>query len=605
MSGISYCNNQKSMIYAINILFKVGFISLILSGLGVHAQDSKDPKKTAEDAEIGTMRAVKVVCLGTDQLNLATAVGNTEQVVKVGLADTLKSIMTSGKDRNELQKALRQLLPPVGSYFYHHLGSGFIIGDKRQYLVTNFHVANACPVNPQYGTQLGIIQPVGSQEITAIPADEILRPHSDPELQAKGLRQVHKPNVICDSDQECKIDDKIEIFEDSSGKKRTFVRLTQPKDAVHFLPDIAVLKLRSATLVPPLEMDFRAVLKTAENLEVWGFPSSSRALQQDDSNRWSSAYPFLTPSNFIRTTKYGNTQKVGLKPEELFSQDMLLISAQVHDGNSGGPLLNKEGKVVGVVTQAFTAQMGTAYGQATPVIMVKSVLDFLGITEEVLGKPVVSGSIVQPPDPCVINPKSCEPAPGDKVKNWLSTTTNQAILAIGVLCLAAACAIGWMRFSDGSKLREDEARKLREKAEQDALEVERKRIEALKKDDPIHVDMPNIAAINFSLKLSNAGATHGEIVFPTPKKMTTLIAGRDPKSAHFVFDADATDVGRLHAQFTWSESHNKLFVEDLKSTNGTFVNGTRIQNNTMVELKSGDTVDLGIAGKNRFTVRKH
>ncbi|MDP2401316.1 MAG: FHA domain-containing protein, partial [Actinomycetota bacterium] len=386
-----------------------------------------------------------------------------------------------------------------------------------------------------------------------------------------------------------------EIFEDSTGKKKTFVRLTQPKDVVHFLPDIAVLKLRTPTLIPPLEMDFRAVPKTAESLEVWGFPSSSKALQQDDSNRWSSAYPFLTPSSFIRTTKYGNTQKVGLKPEELFSQDMLLISAQVHDGNSGGPLLNKEGKVIGVVTQAFSSKMGTAYGQATPVIMVKSVLDFLGITEEVLGKSVTKPVADQAQvDPCKLQPELCKSQPVssiEKLKNWLSTTTNQAILAIGVLCLVAAGAIGWMRLSSGSHV--------------PTAPPPVPPAPTPVPPAPTQIPPSPISRLAFSLKLSNAGATRGEIAFPTPKKMATLIAGRDPKSAHFVFDADASDVGRLHAQFTWSESHNKLFVEDLKSTNGTFVNGTKIQNNTMVELKDGDTVDLGVAGKNRFTVRKH
>jgi pSer/pThr/pTyr-binding forkhead associated (FHA) protein len=54
------------------------------------------------------------------------------------------------------------------------------------------------------------------------------------------------------------------------------------------------------------------------------------------------------------------------------------------------------------------------------------------------------------------------------------------------------------------------------------------------------------------------------------------------------FILDAALVSRLHCQLT--ATANSLNVKDLDSTNGTFVNGRRIQT---AELKDGDTLSVG------------
>ncbi len=55
------------------------------------------------------------------------------------------------------------------------------------------------------------------------------------------------------------------------------------------------------------------------------------------------------------------------------------------------------------------------------------------------------------------------------------------------------------------------------------------------------------------------------------------------------FILDAALVSRLHCRFT-VRSSGELEVEDLKSTNGTFVNGTRIARSP---LSPGDLVKIG------------
>ena len=67
-----------------------------------------------------------------------------------------------------------------------------------------------------------------------------------------------------------------------------------------------------------------------------------------------------------------------------------------------------------------------------------------------------------------------------------------------------------------------------------------------------------------------------------------VVVGRDPGAADVILDQDG-DVSRRHA--TFSPSGAGLTVEDLGSTNGTFVNGHRLT--ATVPLNTGDRVELG------------
>ncbi len=78
---------------------------------------------------------------------------------------------------------------------------------------------------------------------------------------------------------------------------------------------------------------------------------------------------------------------------------------------------------------------------------------------------------------------------------------------------------------------------------------------------------------------------------PTPGATFTLqgdqlVIGRDTSSAIAINDAE---VSRKHARLTYQGG--KYVIEDLGSTNGTFVNGQRLV--SPVVLKSGDVISLG------------
>lgn len=60
------------------------------------------------------------------------------------------------------------------------------------------------------------------------------------------------------------------------------------------------------------------------------------------------------------------------------------------------------------------------------------------------------------------------------------------------------------------------------------------------------------------------------------------------RDCSFVFDT--TEVSRLHARCT--SDHHNVFLEDMGSTNGTFVNGRRLEIGEVYRLRAGDAVSF-------------
>ncbi len=83
-----------------------------------------------------------------------------------------------------------------------------------------------------------------------------------------------------------------------------------------------------------------------------------------------------------------------------FYRDMIETDAAINGGNSGGPLVNSEGKVVGVNTLIFTGGQSTTfvgYGFAIPINKVKRVVDELKRKGKV-SRDITTGLDVQPVD---------------------------------------------------------------------------------------------------------------------------------------------------------------------------------------------------------------
>ncbi|SCV04032.1 LANO_0G07734g1_1 [Lachancea nothofagi CBS 11611] len=78
-----------------------------------------------------------------------------------------------------------------------------------------------------------------------------------------------------------------------------------------------------------------------------------------------------------------------------------------------------------------------------------------------------------------------------------------------------------------------------------------------------------------------------------------LLSQVRPDNGHF----DSRVLSRNHASLSCEPFSGKIYIRDLKSSNGTFVNGNRITQSD-VELKVGDIIDLGTDIDAKFEHRK-
>lgn len=93
---------------------------------------------------------------------------------------------------------------------------------------------------------------------------------------------------------------------------------------------------------------------------------------------------------------------------------------------------------------------------------------------------------------------------------------------------------------------------------------------------------------------SNA-SNQGKLVKQDPQQLPQV----RPDNGHF----DSRVLSRNHAALSCDPATGKVYIRDLKSSNGTFVNGNRIDQND-VELKVGDVIDLGTDIDSKFEHRK-
>jgi len=84
-----------------------------------------------------------------------------------------------------------------------------------------------------------------------------------------------------------------------------------------------------------------------------------------------------------------------------------------------------------------------------------------------------------------------------------------------------------------------------------------------------------------------SGPNEGDY-YPLAKR--TLVIGRDEGCPVQLVD---DQVSRKHLQIRLDEAKGKYFALDMKSANGVFINGRRIEHSTDTELLDGDVMELG------------
>lgn len=576
---------------------------LLLATTVVHAAAQTSAQKPGQ-------QAVRVVCLAEDAKKFAD-----KDLRLLRWFGDLGDLIAGGSDiSDKVAREIKNRYPPVGRWNFVPLGTGFVVHHEKNssVIVTNWHVATACPTHRypdsiagssstahntepvSTGLSLGVIEPL-TGEIRPVLADIQVR-RSFTNEKGEVTNQAVPVKVLCkQSGERCDVH-----VPSESGKLGRLERgeFKRRQDNVQiYVPDVAVLRSRDRIQLPALVLNPLAQADPQTPMYVHGFPQVAMQIQQDSvGSRRQMAEPVVTQASFARMLSLSN-ERPGLALDDVVKAELLMLSGQVHPGNSGGPIL-VNGEVVGMVTGTFTldgrrsttvpagtlggvgedgkSAIPAGYGLAVQVADVVRVLDFFGVP---YAKTPVA-ALPRPPEPTAsasITPVlSPEPANGS-----LQNLVIGSLIGLAVLLAAVFGVVAWRK-------------------QQETNEPES---EAVKPTVVVPV-APAVLVTPQSAPAVSLHASHGPLsgafALPTPNGGLALFVGRDPKTCQVLFPDEHDIVSGMHCCFSWNAQHSALTVKDM-SSNGTFVNGKKLDRATAHALKHGDTVDLGGANLNRFT----
>jgi len=275
--------------------------------------------------------------------------------------------------------------------------------------------------------------------------------------------------------------------------------------------DLGVLQLQKNLPRPVSPLSQREYLEEAQPVYALGFPGASRS-SGGIQNALDPTISSGIISKFMPFRKGAN----------LAEFQALQTTAPINGGNSGGPLFNACGEVTGInfgsaVEAERDGRVVAAQGINLSILVdeLRRELDSLGIKYEAA------------PGPCVSSP-----AGGLPVWATLSLQALTALIALTALVLA---------FS----------RKTRDRV-----------TSRLHRFEPA---APRVLGVT--------GVHAGSCISLSSRRPCVL--GRDPRAANLVFPSEIQAVSSRHCELRWEPHNGHVFLTDLGSTNGTFLEGGR------------------------------
>ncbi len=306
--------------------------------------------------------------------------------------------------------------------------------------------------------------------------------------------------------------------------------------------DIAVLRLPE----PTTEVRALKLCKYSDNnmsatFYALGYPA--RATAGTDYERYDKSDIVTTSGMISRRTMVDET-------------DVYMLDIEITSGNSGGPLVNSNGEVVGINTFSIT---DTNYDKSNYAVCIDELTRMIDV---------------------------------DEIPYVLTTDKNVkgiiVVLAVVVadLVLIALIAVALIQ----SK-----------KSAPKVIPAAAPEKEPVNKTEYRETFADKIApTMAFTAEEVNIKCIGGPLQGQKITLKDKLVFGRDPKRCTVVFPLDTEGVSGLHCQIVLENGTIRL--TDLGSTYGTFLeNGHKIERDTAVELKRGDTFSLG-SEKNKFMV---
>lgn len=306
--------------------------------------------------------------------------------------------------------------------------------------------------------------------------------------------------------------------------------------------DIAVLRLPEPTTeVKPLKLRKYSDNNMSETFYALGYPA--RATAGTDFERYDKKDIVTTSGMISRQTMVDET-------------DVYMLDLEITSGNSGGPLVNSKGEVVGINTFSITDEN---YDRTNYAVCIDEVTRLIDV---------------------------------DEVPFTLTSDVNAkaiiVIAAVVIVDVALAAMIVISLMGPGKKALYERPAKKPERHDTDS---------DIRRTVAADSISPTVAV---SDSVSIISCISGQLKDKDFVLKDKLVFGRDPKRCKVVFPLDTEGVSGLHCQLV--KENGKIVLTDLGSTYGTYVgNGLKIDKDTPVELKKGDTFSLG-SDKNKFVV---
>jgi S1-C subfamily serine protease len=303
--------------------------------------------------------------------------------------------------------------------------------------------------------------------------------------------------------------------------------------------DLAVLEMQNPVAGVKVKFSTRQVLRDGQAVWAIGYPGAAGRMSGQDSIQ----IPTITQgviSKFFTSAKQGNSE----------ATRFMQTTAAANPGNSGGPLFDDCGRVIGINSRKALVKVVTADGREERVPLADGI-NFAIESQELLDelKGLKIGADLTSDKCGAVQVTSAGPSfPG-----WLIG------LLAGLLVLSLTRGF-------------------------------RRRRGALESPQPLQARTTLRGITGFY-----GGQSIG-------LEGITLVLGRDPHAVQLVYPDHVTEISKRHCQVRHDASTGRVMLEDLGSSNGTFLsNGKALKPGTAVELKVGDRFYLA-SPANQFEI---
>ncbi len=352
-------------------------------------------------------------------------------------------------------------------------------------------------------------------------------------------------HVICDAPENVYLI--LNSLEDSSSMIPAKVLQTWQS------PDLAILRIDTPiTERMALPLLSGNSFEVTQNVYALGFPGVS-----DNMNDNGGSCPSTIDDITVTT---GTVTKASTK---LLDTVCVQIDAVINHGNSGGPLVNENGEVLGINTYGAVNQDGSAADGTNYAIYIDYIMEYCDsnqIPYYQLSTEAIAGSEGTPQ--ITEGRKNPDPGTGGAGAESSDNTIYYKII-VGAAVLGLV-----IRF------------------------IIRKNKRNVKSGTPYSVNPNSIQQKNpvaEGIRITGLSGFFAGNSFPLRDK---IVLGRAPDQCNIVFPPDAPGVSALHCELRYGGGQIELM--DRGSTYGTFLGDkTRLKNNVPYQLKRGDIFYLG------------